>query len=660
MTLRVERWKYPLIALFIWIVALIPRVYGLGGFITIDEIKWIEGAGQFTNALLSGQLAQTYWHFFPGITTTWGESLLLLVGWRMHGGEPAAYIAGLLADPARSIGFFRLSGAVLTSAISPLVFMSARRFFNDWSAALAGAFIALNPFFLAHSRLVNGDALAAGLMLLSLLTFLQLYRRPSMLIAAASGVFGGLALLTKLPSPLIVPCIFLIALMGGIAERPRRRFWLKASFYWCLFSALTFIVLFPALWVNPLGTIQSLVHDTFAVGEADEGHSAFFLGGISNDPGWGFYPYAIAFRLTPLGLLGLLIMLVSLIRVGKNRSQERSLAIGVLLAYVLFVYAFGSLSPKKLDRYLMAVIPALDILSAVGFGMLLEECAAKWPAARSKLLSAAFWLGLSAVLAIAWVIPFYPYYLGYYNPLMGGLAAAAEQVPVGWGEGLEKGAEWLNNQPNAENLLVSAWYSDSFFPFFRGNKVSFSSSGKGQLSADYVVFYINQVQRQNPDPAVIAYFRRQEPVYVYALYGTPITWVYRAPKMQAPMPKTVKINGLAELLGYTITATPTTVNRELDIRFFLKPMGKLPPDARWQASLQDSAGENVLSILADFPAWSTDNLADFTIPMRLPSGLKDGDYRLSLGLWDNKAHKLIAAFALPEKEGRISIMTTPQ
>ena len=55
-------------------ISLIIKLPYLGTFLTIDERRWIQGAGQFFMALRSGDLAQTYWHFHPGITITWAKS----------------------------------------------------------------------------------------------------------------------------------------------------------------------------------------------------------------------------------------------------------------------------------------------------------------------------------------------------------------------------------------------------------------------------------------------------------------------------------------------------------------------------------------------------------------------------------------------------------
>ena len=154
--------KQAFVAAGLFVIALVPRVVGLGRFLTIDEIKWIEGAGQFALALRSGDLTQTYWHFFPGVTIAWGGTLALWLGWLPSGGDLATYVAEQVADPARTIGLFRLSGVLLTSLFAPGAYLLGRRLLSEWAAALAGAFIALNPFLLAHSRIVNGDAATAG------------------------------------------------------------------------------------------------------------------------------------------------------------------------------------------------------------------------------------------------------------------------------------------------------------------------------------------------------------------------------------------------------------------------------------------------------------------------------------------------------------------
>ncbi len=135
-------------------------------------------------------------------------------------------------------------------------------------------------------------------------------------------------------------------------------------------------------------------------------------------------------------------------------------------------------------------------------------------------------------LQIALVLPHYPYYFTYYNPLIGGGPAAARMLNVGWGEGLDQAARWLNSLPGAEKSSVVAWYSTTFEPFFRGNAIykideeKISRSSKPGLAADYVVLYINQVQRELPSVGALQFFQSTTPIYTVTLHGIDYAWIW--------------------------------------------------------------------------------------------------------------------------------------
>ncbi len=661
--------QVPIIAAGLFAIAVVPRIVGLSGFLTIDEIKWIEGAGQFTLALQSGDLAQTYWHFFPGITITWGETLALWLGRLISGGDLATYVAAQVADPAHTIGLFRLPGALLTALFAPGAYLLGRRIWDEWAAGLAGGLIALNPFLLAHSRIVNGDAGAAGLMFLSLLAFLWLWQGSGLRMAVLSGALGGLALLTKLPSPLIVPVIGLSAAVGWQRDK-KTRFWLKVLLLWGLTALLVFVILWPAMWVNPLGTLQHMLRDTFDVGEAGEGHSTFYRSQIVNDPGWGFYPYAVAFRLTPVVLLGLLLLVLIFRRGSPNRPVVKyRLSTLTLVVYVLFIYVLSSLSPKKLDRYVMAVFPALDMLAAIGYAQISnvkrqtsnvkrQTSGVKRQTSNVKrqISKLASWLLIVGVLAVAFVVPYDPYYLSYYNPLLGGIRRSVREVPVGWGEGLEEAAAWLNAQPDAKSLQVSAWYSDIFFPYFIGERASFSSSGKSQLAADYVVFYVNQVQRQKPYPALVRYFQAQEPAYTVYVKDVPWVWVYRAPGMQISMPGQVQIEGRAELLGFDVSDRLVRRGQGIGLRLYLHTLGDMPMNEAWQINLHDANNYVIASGIWKPSNWEGDAILVHSTELKLPANLSSGIYSLGVVLWDESGGHQVKALPIPVELSEIRVI----
>ncbi|MDH4135832.1 MAG: hypothetical protein OEW09_03815, partial [Anaerolineae bacterium] len=54
---NVKQW---IVALGLFLLALVPRAFGLGVFITADERRWIERSVQFFSALSVGDLADTF------------------------------------------------------------------------------------------------------------------------------------------------------------------------------------------------------------------------------------------------------------------------------------------------------------------------------------------------------------------------------------------------------------------------------------------------------------------------------------------------------------------------------------------------------------------------------------------------------------------------
>jgi len=604
--------------LLVFSASLLPRLYALGTFLTIDEVKWAEGAAQFLLALRSGDLAQTYWHFHPGITITWGSALALW-GLCRSAADLGSCANVQVENLGESIGWLRLSAVLLTSFGIVGVYALGRRLLDGKIALLTTLFLAFDPFFIAHSRILNGDAGAAILMFLSLLAFLiywldQPAARRQWRYLILSGTFAGLAILTKLPAPIIALFIGGLGLIAMAVEWRKDRSaairrWLTALVVWGGVTIAIFFLLWPAMWVQPLETLRLIYIDAFEVGGAGKGHDTFFLGQVSSDPGFWFYPYVTTFRLTPIVTLGLLLTIGWLLlpptyfglRIGYylvNHIPSRIIEYAarvtlygsrlilslsrltypdrnviilslVMLAYILFVILFSTVSPKKLDRYVMAIFPAIMLIAAAGYDYLFNLIGAIFrkngDPQRSKVSPKYYYpaMGAIASLQLVFALLAAPYYLTFYNPLLGGVKRIVSQAPAGWGEGLEQAALYLNSLPGAESLEVSAWYSDIFHPYFVGHRASFSDDGRSQLASDYVIFYVNQFQRQKPYPGLVDYFRAATPEFVVGVtpagrvvssahpeeIGEAVHWVevYKAPAAQsaggAP-----KIEGVAQLL----------------------------------------------------------------------------------------------------------------
>ncbi len=213
---------------------------------------------------------------------------------------------------------------------------------------------------------------------------------------------------------------------------------LLAFIPWVALVAVTFVGLWPAMWVAPINILSRIV-DEMRVYAAGHELPNFFLGHNTDDPGPLFYPVAYLFRATPASLIGLVAAAV----LGWRRRPpldapvRRWSTLGLVAFAVLFAVVMTQ-SAKKFDRYLSPTFVALDIVAALGWLGLVQAALGWWYERRSGGSSAVSsptpsslgrlsgWVVLAALLLLhgVFALAHYPYYLTYYNPLVGGSRTA--------------------------------------------------------------------------------------------------------------------------------------------------------------------------------------------------------------------------------------------
>lgn len=565
----------------LFFLALLPRIFHLDRFVTSDEATNIFVAGgEVIRAFLAGDLRGTYWHFYPGVTISWLDVPGLITQWLIS--RLAAQTALGLSEFVTTASILdvlvltRLPYAILTALFVPLLYSLLLRLLNPGAdsapvkavAAVAALLVAFDPFFLAHSRVVHGDAPVSVFMVLAWLGFVLYLRDGGARLFLFSAAMGALAALTKAPGQLIAVLVVLAAGIdwGQVVLRERTAQWGRLGrrardvLLWGGVSLLVFVILWPAMWVDPLGTLSRMLSETF--GKVDEGHLVFFMGQPTLDPGFWFYPYVIAMRLTPLTLLGALFSL-NWLRPSLGPHPQRTLA-RWLWVFVLVVLVFGLMSAKKQDRYLLPLFPVLDVLAALGWYTLLTGLLSlrgrTLAADEQQMRGDRALSGLGTflvVLQMGLVLPAYPYFLAYFNPLLGGLPRAVETTLVGWGEGMEQVGAYLNAQPNADELYVAAVPFQTLQPYFRGRGENFYTNDVA-LRADYVVIYRAQQQRLAPSPEIVNTYLQREPAHVVEIFNVPYAWIYpNTPLITRSMPPTATPVNLGfgyvmRLAGYDI------------------------------------------------------------------------------------------------------------
>jgi len=230
-------------------------------------------------------------------------------------------------------------------------------------------------------------------------------------------------------------------------------------------------------------------------------------------------------------------------------DQERPRSARWLLVYVVLFVVLMSVAAKKLDRYMLPALVLLDVVAGVGLWRLATHASR----AVARLAPAAGhrrWLsfGLLAACVVGQAAQLWmaePYPIAAYNPLAGGASRAGRVIMLGWGEGLEQVAAFLNRQPDAQELLVATNYIHVMRPRLSATPIPINLYFDNEHAAalptpDYVVLYINSVQRRQIPPIARRAIRAGPPVFVADVNGEEYAWVYAVPgsepRIRAPIP----------------------------------------------------------------------------------------------------------------------------
>jgi hypothetical protein len=257
------------------------------------------------------------------------------------------------------------------------------------------------------------------------------------------------------------------------------------------------LLAWPAARADPLGTLAQIL--TFSESKALEPHEhgSFFLGQPVADPGPAFYPVVLAFRLSPLVLAGLALLALRAVRHPLRPGRPLgpwAADLAALLACAALAVLVVTLGAKKLDRYALPAVPLLAVVAGVGLQRALK--ALPLGASGSGLVLGAMGLAQLALCAGA-----RPYYFTYYSPLLGGATLARTILPVGWGEGVDRVASYLNGRPGKEARSVLA--PDAVRVTLRAQTRAKVVDPEERQDTDYRLSYVSAAQR-NEDIAARA------------------------------------------------------------------------------------------------------------------------------------------------------------
>jgi 4-amino-4-deoxy-L-arabinose transferase-like glycosyltransferase len=446
-----------LLAVGLFGAALAYRLWDLSAAgLTWDEPAYFSASHNAMSALLAGDLGAEAWRYnaeHPGLAK-WLYGVPVLLG----GGYPG----------------MRLVSAIAGSATCVVAYLAGRTLFSKRVGVLAALLLAVLPAALAHHKIGGLESPSGLLYAATVYAGLAALRREQAHGAFVTcGVLLGLAVsvrLTNVTSALVIAGLYLLWHRETIVRTRAVPLPLGAALA-PMVAALVFVLAWPRLWHEPFHALVELLS-----GYNQLPAQEYFFGELRQPPAHYLVTYVAA--TTPVSMLAALGLFAA-----RGMAQRRwsELAVTAWLLGPLL----ASFSPVIRDglRYGFPVLVPLCTMAAAGIDWLGELVV------RAFSQRAGRWAfgGGSAIVVAATVhggLSVHPYYLDYYNLLVGGPEGAKRDQRLEfswWGEGLEAAAAYVSRvAPRDATVLL--WANPKHTTRFRRD-LRVTSQG----DADYVI-----------------------------------------------------------------------------------------------------------------------------------------------------------------------------
>jgi len=404
------------------LTAVIPR--WIGGDLTLAEAFGEPSDNPRPRPILARQL-QYQMPDYPPLGRLWLGISHNLARWAVPPHE----------DRRAMMTVYARTGSVFAFALTVfLLGMFAARQYGPVAGWAASAATALMPRLFGHAHLASVETvmgLAYAATVISVAVFWSGRQPPSWKAAAGTGVIFGLALLTKmqailLPAPIVLWAIF----------RYRQRA-IAPLMIWGTVAGVVFFCGWPWLWIDPWNHVWQY----FAQTTERITLKVWFLGESYSDSGVPrSYPLVMFLTTVPIGLHLLGVYGLFANRWGKtlrdgNRPESVDGLIVATAFFPLLAFSLPGVTVYDGARLFLVVFPLWAVLIGRGTAVLFRRIADRWSRTKAVWATSAF-LALQSVGLFA----MHPYYLSYYNALVGGLWGA-ERVglePTYWGDSISR------------------------------------------------------------------------------------------------------------------------------------------------------------------------------------------------------------------------------
>ena len=542
------------------IIFLAPRLPKIDSFVTLDEPSWLSQGANFYYALGQREFENTVYEYQPAVTTMSIISLAMHIYFPEFRGFGQGYLdyeKGRLDPFMREHGYDPLVLLTYSRTIQVfglltlflLIYFLLQKLIPKWIAFFALVFASFDPFWLAHARLMDHEAMVSSFVIISILSLtIYLIQDKKFIFLLLSGVAAGFAQLTKSSSIAMLAPIGILLLIQIYQEREQG--WLRAFLnhtkifgIWFAFVALTYFIFWPGMWVAPGKMLYEVFGNAFSFAfqgarlkVTEELDVANFTLNTRFSDIWDVAKI-LFYRVTPLTWLGVLLGFTFRFNSDFNLVRQLKLLSTLLLTTAIaFILLIGVAQGRNSPHYILSSYLSLNLLAGLGWFFAIQWLSERFDIKKLQLQ----FVGLIVIIAIqGWsAISNFPYYFTYRNPILYSMGWYNEFPHFPMGEGLEIAAQYLAELPGAEDGVVFSYYSRGCFSYYYpGQAISFRpyyADGEHATDllrnineSDYlVVYYANQGQLPHYQ-SFLKVLSEVEPYHVIWMNGYEYVRIYK-------------------------------------------------------------------------------------------------------------------------------------
>lgn len=432
----------------------------------------------------------------------------------------------------KDIEAYSLPGILFSSILVGLIVWFVSKEFSVIAGVISGLSLFFYPLFLGETHFNVKDPPETLFYSACIIAVFYAVTKLSWKLLVISGLLFGLSLGTKfnilfLPVILIPWFIFYYFFDKNkilSQKKSAKIFFVSVIPVLLILGFIILFIFWPFLWQNPVNNLSSVFAWYQHIGTGANYEPQFLYHGFN------LYPWIwILYTTPPATLILSAIGIISALYLIMIRNKQRSLFLLILLWFLIPIVRVSvpEASIYGGDRQIMEFVPAMAILSGIGFMWLVRL--------KNKSISyllVVLMFGLM-IFSIYDVIKIHPNETVYFNQLAGGLSGAYKKNITEAGEDLgnvyRQGANWLNQHAdkNAKLTLINNGTSAVPREFLRSD-IKFSDDlWSGEKKQGEYIMSTTQVTWDSVLPDKSNYVKKLTPIYEVVVQGAPILKIWK-------------------------------------------------------------------------------------------------------------------------------------